>query len=153
MSVLSDQERVRRATFWILGGSVLLAWLGALMGLSERAETGRLTPAVGLPLLAVLVVFSALYVRMVLAAIAGHIARREVVVSGLLTLALLGVFGRESWGWAIVGVVWASAAVLGVSRARAALIGAGRSWSACCWPRPRRTTPPCTSPPGSRTRS
>lgn len=125
MSALSDQERVRRATFWVLGGGVLLAWLGALMGLSERAQAGRVPLVVVVPLLAALVAFSVLYVRVVLAAIAGYVARREVVVSGLLTLALLGVFGRESWGWAIVGGVWASAAVLGVSRARAALIGAG----------------------------
>lgn len=119
----SRSERVRRVTVWTLTGTVMLAWGGPLAGLGNTGQHngGVLTPAM-IAGLAGMVVFSVLYVRAMLAAVAGRRAVAEVALAGVITVVLMLTQDTETWTWGILGPAWAAMAVLGVTTSAAVLI-------------------------------
>lgn len=121
--VMSNSERVRRVTYWLIGGGVLIAWLGGAMSVIGEVSEGGFAPLHTLIAVVALVLFTVLYIRTVLAAVVGRGARREVVLAGLLALVVLITSSSgDTGGWGLIGPVWASVAVLGVSRAWAVAI-------------------------------
>ncbi|MFC6081251.1 sensor histidine kinase [Sphaerisporangium aureirubrum] len=118
----SRSERVRRVTLWTLTGSVVMAWIGPAADiLGSVGEDPTPTPVL-LGGVAGLVVFSVLYVRAMLAAVAGRRAHVEVAAAALITVVLLLTQGGEAWTWGLLGPVWAAMAVLGVSASAGVLI-------------------------------
>jgi two-component system sensor histidine kinase DesK len=71
--------------------------------------------------LAGLVAFSVLYVRAVLAVMAGRRAWRDITAAGLITVALLATQSNHVWTWAFLGPAWAAVVVLGMSTSAAIL--------------------------------
>ncbi|MEV7806386.1 histidine kinase [Microbispora sp. NPDC088329] len=72
-----------------------------------------------------LVVFSWLYVRIVNAVLDHRYARRDVVMSGAVALAVALVDGVRGMGWLLLPLVWLSVAALGVRRRTAFALAAG----------------------------
>ncbi|MEO3809526.1 histidine kinase [Sphaerisporangium sp. B11E5] len=119
----SRSERVRRVTLWTLTGTVMAAWGGPLAGLGDigRQNGGTLTPVM-IAGVAGLALFSVLYVRAMLAAVAGRRARWDIVLAGVVTVVLILTQDGEEWTWGLLGPAWAAVAVLGVSTSAAVLI-------------------------------
>ncbi|WP_285706576.1 histidine kinase [Microtetraspora sp. NBRC 16547] len=117
--------RARKVVRWTLIGTLIVAWflvvLMTIGGLgTEVSKWYRVLPA-----LAGLVVFSWLFVRMTGAILSHRPFRREIVVSGVLSVALMVVGGAQMTGWGFVPLAWLSIAAVGVSRKVAVLLGAG----------------------------
>ncbi|MEU6413790.1 histidine kinase [Microbispora sp. NPDC046933] len=130
-------KRARRITFWTLAAELVFAWLGPVMRIMMEAHEGEIgwsrlvLEVVGLS------VFSWLFVRVVGAVVDGRAAKRDVVASGALALVLIafeGIYLREltgdalgalAFGWGMLAVTWAAAAVLGLSARAAVALTAG----------------------------
>ncbi|SNT44962.1 two-component system, NarL family, sensor histidine kinase DesK [Streptosporangium subroseum] len=109
-------ERLRRLTFWSLIIGIPLAWAGAFNGIAAggKADSEAL-PTLVLGLLG-LIAFSAVYMRMVKAAVAGTTANREIVVSGVLVIVLLLTQETHLWTWGLLAPAWATGAALLLNR-------------------------------------
>ncbi|WP_170990814.1 sensor histidine kinase [Herbidospora galbida] len=114
-------KRVRRVVRWTLNTTLGLVWFVIVLGLLAEQEAGpvnwwRLGPA-----LALVVVFSALFLRVTKAILERRYAQRELVAGAVVSLAvaLLGTGAPTSWSF--VAFTWLSVAVIGV-RVRTAWI-------------------------------
>ncbi|NUT40935.1 MAG: sensor histidine kinase [Thermoactinospora sp.] len=113
----------RMATVWALTMGVALAWTGAVRGLIEHpVGAWRAAGAI-----AAMVAFSVLYVRISRAAVAGGRRWADLAAAGVIALALVAWMdvGGEPRLWALLGPIWASAAVLVMSPWPGMLVCAG----------------------------
>ncbi|WP_155355457.1 sensor histidine kinase [Acrocarpospora macrocephala] len=117
--------RARRIVQWMLNMTLAVVWLVVLLAIVVNVglETISLVRA-ALSLIG-LVVFSWLFLRITRAILNRSYATREVVLSGILALALAALGGASPTGWGFVPLGWLSVAAVGLSRRNAILLGVG----------------------------
>ncbi len=114
-------KRVRRVVRWTLNTTLGLVWFVIGLGLLAEQESGpvdwwRLGPA-----LALVVVFSVLFLRVTQAILDRRYARRELVAGAGIAVAVAVLGTGAPTSWSFVSFAWLSVASIGV-RARTAWI-------------------------------
>ncbi|WP_170321661.1 sensor histidine kinase [Acrocarpospora pleiomorpha] len=117
--------RARRIVRWMLNMTLALVWFVALVSTLVGVGLESVSLARAIATLISLVVFSWLFLRITRAILNRSYATREVVLSGILALALAALGGGNPTGWGFVPLGWLSVAAVGVSRRNAVLLGVG----------------------------
>lgn len=123
-------QRAQRITMWSLSFSLILAWFGALAGLSLYATENRLSgPRVAVAL-AAMVVFTWSMVRLLRAVSIfwPRLARRsriDTAISGAAVLTILIAQDANPAGWGMIAIAWVSLVTVRASRIMTVLLALG----------------------------
>ncbi|MFC4069712.1 sensor histidine kinase [Actinoplanes subglobosus] len=123
-------QRAQRITMWSLGFSLILAWFGALAGISLYAMEDRLSaPRLTVTLAAMLVLtWSMVRLLRAVSLFWPRLARRsriDTVISGAAVLTVLLVQDANPAGWGMVSIAWISLVTVRSSRLMTVLLALG----------------------------